>query len=149
MQHGDRIERQPHARGIFVVAVRERLSLDVLNGSQVLNDLVFPLFPARVHGCRKQSPQNPFQDVLPLEALRLEEPPGWVVVSGPEVFKASLEERLAFFAGQSGVIRRLTGGETTRQQSAPRLGRSCVPFEDGIVSAGKCTRRMQPLKMRK
>ena len=149
MQHGDRIERQPHARGIFVVAVRERLSLDVLNGSQVLNDLVFPLFPARVHGCRKQSPQNPFQDVLPLEALRLEEPPGWVVVSGPEVFKASLEERFAFFAGQSRVIRSLTGGETTRQQNAPRQGRWCMPFEDGIVSAGKRTRRMQPLKMRK
>lgn len=112
MQHGDRIERQPHARGISVVAVRERLSENVLNGSQVLDDLVFPVFPARVHGCRKHSPQNPFQDVLPLEAPRSEEPPGWVV-SGPVVFKASLEERLAFFAGQSGVIRRLTSGKTT------------------------------------
>ena len=117
MQHGDRIERQPHARGISVVAIRERLSLDILNGSQVLNDFVFPLFPARVHGCRKQSPQKPFQDVLPLEALRLEEPPGWVV-SGPEIFRASLEERLAFFAGQSRVIRSLTGGEMIRQQNA-------------------------------
>lgn len=97
MQHGDRIECWPHAPCVFVVTIRECLPEDVLNGRQVLGDLVFPLFPSRIHRCRKQSPQKPFQEVLPLNFRGSEEPPG-CEVRGPEVFGISLKERLAFLA---------------------------------------------------
>lgn len=116
MRHADRIERQPHAGGILVIAVRQRLSEDVLDDRHILDDLVFPLFPASAHRRRKQRPQKPFQDVLPLETPRSEEPPGWVV-TGPGELGASLDERSALLAGQSGVIRRLQTMSGTIQKN--------------------------------
>lgn len=122
MYHGYRIECQPHAWGVFVVAVGERASDDVLNNGQVLDNFFFPLFPARVHRRRKQSPQKPLRDVLPLELPRSEEPPGWVI-SGPKVCAATLEERLAFFAGQTWVVRRLTSWKRDMLKNASTTAR--------------------------